>query len=115
MARHKSFGGGKSASEFEPLTFDIDGVSFTPRPALPGTALLEFIRDADDEEGNSAKALYVFLERALVPDEYKRLREVLDSPDRVIDIADIGEIVSWLIEEYSARPTQPSGNSETGQ
>jgi hypothetical protein len=116
MARTKKFAGGTKLSDFEPLDFELNGVKFDCKPAIQGSVLLEFVRDADgDSGGDSAKALYSFLSSAMAEEEYNRLQTVLHDPDIIIDIELIGEIVAWLVEEYSARPTTQPEVSSTGQ
>lgn len=116
MARHKKFAGGTKVSDFEPLSFDLNGNSFNCKAAIQGSVLLEFVRDADgDSGGDSAKALYNFLSDSMEKEEYDRLQKVLHDPDVIIDIELIGEIVAWLVEEYSARPTMQPEDSSTGQ
>lgn len=116
MARNKKFAGGTKISDFEPLSFELNDAKFNCKPAIQGSVLLEFVRDADgDSGGDSAKALYSFLSDSMEKEEYDRLQAVLHDPDVIIDIELIGEIVAWLVEEYSARPTTPPGDSSTGQ
>lgn len=116
MARFKQFRGGRKIEEFEPVMFELNDETFKCYSAIPGAVLLEFVRDATDEEnGNSASALYNFLESAMPDAEYKRLQELLKKPDVIIDIEMIGEIVSWLVEEFSDRPTQQPEDSQNGQ
>lgn len=116
MARFKKFSGGTKISDFPPLEFDLNEEHFKCKPAIQGSVLLEFVRDAAGDDGaDSAKALYNFLESAMDEEEYKRLQEVLHNPDVMIDITLIGEIVSWLVEEYSERPTTPPEDSSNGQ
>lgn len=116
MARFKKFSGGRKITDFEPLTFDLNGNEFKAHPAIPGSVLLEFVRDAGSENGgDSAKALYNFLSSALPDEEYEKLQKVLHDPETIIEIETIGEIVSWLVEEYSSRPTQQPEVSSNGQ
>ena len=116
MARTKVFSGGTDISEFEDLEFELNGTKFSCLPAIQGSVLLEFIRDADSDDGaGGAKALYNFLESSMVEEEYKKLQEVLHDPKIIIDIELIGEIVSWLVEEYGSRPTTRPEVSEDGQ
>lgn len=116
MARHKKFHGGTKISDFEPLTFELNGAEFTCNPAIPGAALLNFVKDADgDSGGDSAKALFNFLKAAMSDEEYGRLDGILNASDVIIDIELIGEIVSWLVEEYSSRPTTRPEVSSNGQ
>lgn len=115
MARHKKFAGGTKISEFEPLNFTLNDVEFNCHAAIPGAVLLEFVKDADSGTGDSAKALYNFLASAMNEEEYKKLQAVLHNPEVIIEIETIGEIVSWLVEEYSSRPTQRPENSLNGE
>lgn len=116
MARRKTFSGGTDISDFEPLEFELNGDTFNCLPAIQGSVLLEFVRDAGDDDGaSSAKALYNFLNSAMEQEEYDRLQKVLHDPKVIIDIELIGEIVSWLVEEYSSRPTTRPEASEDGQ
>lgn len=116
MARFKKFGNGTKLSDYEPLNFEVGGQVFECKPAIQGSVLLEFVRDADsDSGGDSARALYNFLESSMTPEEYKKLQDVLRDPEIIISIELIGEIVSWLVEEYSARPTTRPEDSSTGQ
>ena len=115
MARHKSFAGGTEISEFEPLNFSLNGEDFNCHPAIPGAVLLEFVKDADSGTGDSAKALYNFLSSAMPDEEYEKLQKTLRNPEVIIEIETIGEIVSWLVEEYASRPTQRPENSSNGE
>lgn len=115
MARFKKFSGGTKIADFEPLTFSLNDADFTCNAAIPGAVLLEFVRDANGDGGDSAKALYNFLEAAMSAEEYTKLQAVLHDPETIIDIEVIGEIVSWLVEEYSDRPTTRPEASSNGQ
>jgi hypothetical protein len=88
--RKKTFRGGKAITDFEPIEFELNDQTFTCKPALQGAVLLEF-------------------------GEYTRFRDYLKSPDLIIDMELIGEIAAWLVEQYTDRPTSPSGSSDTGQ
>lgn len=114
MARHKTFAGGTSISEFEPINFTLNGEEFNCHPAIPGAVLLEFVKDADSGTGDSAKALYNFLASSMPEEEYEKLQKTLKNPKVIIEIETIGEIVTWLVEEYSSRPTQRPENSSNG-
>ena len=114
--RRKSFKGGKSIDEFEPVEFDLNDQTFRCKPALQGAVLLEFVSKADsDSGGQAAGAMYGFFQDCMEEAEYERFREYLNRDDLIIDMSTIGEIASWLVEEYTARPTTPSGPSGTGQ
>lgn len=115
MSRHKSFTGGKSISDFEPVSFDLRGQTFRCNPAVQGAVLLEFVARADSESGGEAAgALYGLFEDAMPAEEYARFQALLNDPAVIIEMDTIAEIASWLVEEYTARPTKPSENSGTG-
>lgn len=115
MTRFKKFSGGTKITDFEPLEFDLNGEHFKCNAAIQGSVLLDFARFSDSEGGDSATALYEFLRASMPADEYDRLQAVLHDPDVIIDIELIGEIVSWLVEEYAERPTKQPEDSSNGQ
>lgn len=115
MPRHKDFSGGKRLSDYEPLTFTLNGQDFTAKSAIQGSVLLEFVAAADgDSGGAAATALYRFFEDIMNTDEYERFMKVLKDPEVIIDMEMIGEIASWLVEEYASRPTQQPELSPSG-
>lgn len=116
MPRHKDFTGGTKITDFEPLTFSLNKQDFTAKPAIQGSTILDFVSRADGDSGGAAAgALYSFFESVLEEAEYKRFMGVLNDPDVIIDMALIGEIASWLIEEYSDRPTEQPEPSANGR
>jgi hypothetical protein len=114
MSRTKKFTGGRDLSEYEPLEFDLNDQHYVCKPALQGAVLLDFVAKADSDSGGAAAgALYGFFEDAMEADEYERFQEYLKGPV-IIDMELIGDIASWLVEEYTSRPTQQSRPSGTG-
>lgn len=43
-----------------------------------------------------------------------RLQDVLDDPDTQIELNELAELVGWLVEQYTGRPTVSAGNSRGG-
>jgi hypothetical protein len=96
-------------TEVAPLGFDIAGESFEVLPEAPGIILLEFIEaTTSNEQGANAAALTKFLKSVMSDEEWKRLDTVLHDPKNMIDIKTISEIVKFVIEEYTARPSEAS-------
>lgn len=113
--RFRSFSGGRKVVDFEPLEFDLEGESFIAKPAIQGAVLLEFVAAADsDSGGKSAQALYDFFKSVMEPEEYKRFDEYLKNPDMIFDFQVLGDIAGWLVEEYTARPTEQPRSSDDG-
>lgn len=115
--RHRSFSTRRPATK--PVTFDLEGIdlnkkawkeSFEAIPQLPGASLLDFIADADSNEGGRAsQAVIEFLEGCVLEDDKERFRELIRDPKRVIHIDDLADICEWLVEVYTDEtPTEPS-------
>lgn len=98
---------GKGAgSKAEPLGFELNGESFEVFPECPGVVLLEFVDKADG--GGAAASLLKFIQSVMEPEEYERLDGVLKDPKNIVPLDTIVDIVKFLVEEYSGRPTTAS-------
>lgn len=104
--RFKDFGSGADIVK-EPVTFRLYGEDFECWPSLQGKILLEIVANADSEDGSSmAKSINEFLGAAVKPESKERLDALMADPEKVVDVETLGEIMGWLVEQYSARPTQ---------
>jgi hypothetical protein len=56
-----------------------------------------------------------FFSKALTEESYQRFLVLLEHPDKIVTIESLGEITSWLVEEYSGRPTSGPEQSLSGQ
>ncbi len=122
MARHRSFKV-KDVEELDDVTFDIeykkDGKNhtedFTAQPNQPGAVILDFIADADSNDGGrAAGALITFIDTALVEEDKERFSKIIRDPQINVDIEVLASICEHLISEYASRPTEPSSPSSTG-
>lgn len=116
--RHKSFSAG--ARTKEPVTFDIETEdkteSFTAVPAIPGARLLDFISDADSQDGGrAAGAIIEFLTDCIVEEDKERFSATLRDPKISIEIETLAAICEFLVGEYTQRPTTASVESATGR
>jgi len=108
MTRFKDFGTPQDSNR-EPLVFKLHDEEFICRPAIPGKTLLEFVKKSDsDRATDSAVAVEEFFKHVLIEESYERFESLARDPDRVVTMSTLGEIVSWVLEEYSDRPTQGS-------
>jgi len=117
MTRFKDFGSPVSpaASSDEVITFNLYGERFKCVQALQGRTLIEFIaRSSVDNPSESAKAVLDFFDSALAPEDRERFTELTASEDRIVPMDTLTEIMDWLVEQYTARPTEPSTPSESG-
>lgn len=98
----------KKNEDVQPIKFELLEEEFTAYPEVPGAVLLEFIASADDNSSSTAKGLLNYLKASMEDEEYKRFDKLIKDPKNIIDISVISEIVSYLIEEQSTRPTEAS-------
>ena len=103
----KSFGN-KAAKAKEPILFEIFDNTFEAYPQIPGAVLMDFIGSADDSSSANAKSIMEYLKASMKPSEFERFDVALRDPENIVEISDISEIVSYLIEEQASRPTTAS-------
>lgn len=89
----------------EPIPFEINGTTFEAKPSVNGLVLMELVRDTGEGGSVGMGAILRYLQKAMKKDEYARFEEFVEEND--IDIVVINEIISYLIEEQSDRPTKP--------
>lgn len=109
MARFKDFGKGKEdgSVNVEPIKFALHGEEFECYPRLQGKTLLEFVELANaDDAGSSAKVTRMFFEKVMNAENHARFNTLLEDPEKIVTVESLGEIIGWLIEEYSSRPNQ---------
>jgi len=111
--RHREFKAKRK--DTPPLTFTLEGVEFECLPDIPGAVLTDFLGDAtSDSPGRSAPALVNFITAVLLDDQVEPFLDLVHSKDTIIEIDLLGEIVTWLVEEYAGRPTERPSRSAGG-
>ena len=100
------------------LIFRIDGDLFEAAPALPGKTLAAFAsRFADVDKAPVDKQLDVFAEAlglVLLPESNARFQKRLDDLEQPIELEQASDVITWLMESYGHRPTDPSSESSSG-
>lgn len=115
MARFKDFGNPFDSDNTEKLTFKLYGEDFECYPQMQGKTLLSFVKKSNSEDvGDSAEAINLFFEKVLVPESYERFDALANDPTRIVTVQTLADIVAWIMEEYSDRPTQGSEPSPAG-
>ena len=115
MARHKSFGSPVLQSD-EPLTFDLYDQQFRCQPALQGRVLIEFIaKSASGDPAAGAQAVLDFFDTAVIPADRERFKTMLESEEYIVPMDTLTQIMDWMVEEYTGRPTEQPSPSESGQ
>lgn len=115
MGKFKDFGSGTSTAEKEPVTFMLYGETFNCRPELQGKVLLDLVaRSGGDDPADAARTISDFFKNVLVEESYKRFDALTMDPDKIISVDMLGQISAWLVEVYTARPTEGLEVSSTG-
>lgn len=109
MARFKDFGNGGDAGEKTPISFKLWDKEFHCVPVIQGKLLLEIVSDSTSEDASkSAQVMEKFFSAVLKPESKKEFDAVLSDSEKITSIETLGEIVAWLMEEYSNRPKEQS-------
>ena len=111
MSRFKDFGSPLEENAKESLSFKLYGEEFNCRPAIQGKVLLKFAAGSSSEDAaDSTNAILGFFEVALLPESHKRFEKLIEDPDKIVSVETLGEIIGWILETYSNRPTQVSSD-----
>ena len=110
--RFKDFGSTFDGVNNEAVTFSLHGQEFECHPNIQGKVLLSIVANSDEDDPKSvATTMTDFFEKALLPESYERFSALLEDPDTIVPVDTLGEITGWLVEQYSARPTEePKGS-----
>lgn len=97
----------------EVITFALGGYDFTCRPLVPLGASMD-LSAAPSVKVNSygaATAWIAFLSQVVVPEQAEHVEAAVRADDGQATI----DLLNWLSEQYSGRPTEPSTDSAGGQ
>jgi hypothetical protein len=91
----------------EPIPFELEGETFEAYGQVPGAVLLDFIAASQQEDNSgTAGAILGYLKSSMDKDNFKRFDALTRDPEKVIELQVLADIVGYLIEERSSRPTQ---------
>ena len=100
------------------LEFTIDGDHFEAASALPAQTLMDFAAKFDkiDEQSgpDQIDSMMSILEAILLPESYPRFTARMADKERPIELAQVNEVVEWVMAEHGLRPTEQSGDSSSG-
>src|SRR5690349_14426934 len=98
MTRFKDFGAGSTAKDAEPITFKLHDETFTAKPWMQGSTLINLAKNASSDDGVAvADAVLGIFEKVLVPESYVRFEALINSDDKPVDVETLGEITGWLV------------------
>jgi hypothetical protein len=109
MARFKDFGAPHDASLDEKISFKIYDEEFECYPEMQGKTLLGFVEmSASEDSAQAVRAINNFFNVVLTPESYERFDALATDPKRIVNVTTLTEIIAWIMEQYSSRPTQGS-------
>jgi hypothetical protein len=96
----------------EPISFKIDEDEFTAYPPTPAQFALFMASQGSNTEPTDQIAGVIDFFNGLLPDDQRMLfrRRLLDRDDP-LGLEMIMDVVAWLSEEWSARPTESPSDS----
>jgi len=114
MPKFKDFGGASAQPAGEPISFKLHGEDFSCRASVQGKLLLRLVASSNDPVAG-AESINSFFKMVLVDESYKRFEALCNDDEKIVPVETLGEIVGWLVEQYSDRPTQRPEGSPSGQ
>ena len=115
-SRFKDFGAGVAEADKRPLSFKLHGEEFHCKPAIQGKAMLEMVASSEsDNNAEMANVITTFFNVALAEESKEPFFALLEDPDKIVTVETLSEIIAWLVEEYTGRPTQQPEPSSSGQ
>lgn len=106
----------ESIQREDPINFKLFGTQWDCRDEVNGKLLMDQAAGLDsDSLQDQRNGVIGILQMTVLPDQVEDLLEELDDPDKVIQLGKLVEIVGWLVEQYTDRPTEQPANSPNGQ
>jgi hypothetical protein len=111
MAKFKDFGGSTNETA-EPISFKIFDEEFSCIPKIQGKVLLNMVSNSNsDDPAASASVITEFFSAVLKEESLERFNLLVEDKERIVSVETLGEIVGWLAEQYTNRPTEGSSAS----
>ena len=115
MGNTRNFDTGRS--RIEPSQFTIGGETYTLRRRIRPEVLIQWDDfDATIETAEMITLIDTMMCRMLIPtdgDRWLEHRQVDDESDRVLSIGDLLELMPWIVEQVTGRPSEsPSSSPE---
>lgn len=95
----KSFAGSGKTTR-EPIKVEIAGTEIEALPTVSGMVTLEFLEGiSSDESRDNLSAVRLYLDKSFDAGNKKKFLDVVNNTDNGIELSDLTEIMSWLVEE----------------
>lgn len=111
----KDFDVERTVNGAKPKRFSVGGQKFQVRPYVSAEVLGEFGRREVANFDDTLQAYDKLVKECLEPDNGKAWDKVRQEADPPLTIGAIEQIVFWLIEQVSGRPTEAPSSSRRGR
>lgn len=101
-------------STIVPPSFTVAGESFICLQEPPAGVLYDVITAANGDVATQANSTIGFLSGVMTDEDAERFKRVIHSKDTIVTTDVLAEILQWVIEQYTERPTTPSSSSPAG-
>lgn len=98
----------------DPPTFSVAGREFKCLPEPPAGVLTDLIAAAHGATAQSVPAVVRFIAGCLPDADAEQFVLTIHDKDTIVPLETLAEIVQWLAEEYTGRPTTPSSTLPAG-
>lgn len=99
----------------EPKQFRLGDHVYTAAPAMPAGLLRKFTQAAKESEEVQLDRFMEILDAVMLPESAERFAARMNDPADPITIDDLRNVLEWLMEEYTGRPTVPPSTSASPQ
>ena len=115
--RFKDFGsGGFDATKQAPISFKLYGEDFNCVTTIQGSLLLDIVKKGNsDDPVVQSETINEFFSSVLKDESLVRFNALVSDKEKIVTVEALGEIIGWLIQEYSGRPEEQPEVSSTGQ
>jgi hypothetical protein len=105
MAKFKDFGSGKAPENKETISFKLYDEEFFCVPSMQGRVMLKLVKDSSSSDPIAAAGtIDSFFDQVLTDESLERFNALTTNKEKIVTTDALGEIVGWLLEEYSGRP-----------
>lgn len=96
----------------QPIEFELDGETFTAYPPTPAQFAFHIREQNHKDTARRIASVVNFLDGLLDEKGRDRLADRLLDRDDPFDLDDVNKIISGLIEEWTANPTEQPSSSQ---
>lgn len=94
--------------------FTLGKTTYICKPDIQGAVILDFIAAAEDGATGAAAKILPFFEEVLPEEAHVEFLKQVKGDKEIVDLEPLSDIVGYVIEQYTDRPTKASEKSDAG-